>query len=421
MSGRVPRFRQSATLTLVFGVVVAAGAATGAWDRTPPARPGGGPGVSAADVAALSPEQAEAWVAGSGDRWAAYYSPEQYAGLQERMDGDYVGVGLWVERLSASGSGGSGGSGAASGDVVIDRVQPGAPAARAGIAVGDRLRAIDGHGVAGLPVTEVVARLRGIGAVGSAVTLDVAGPAAHAPVRRVVLRRTMVDADDVVVDHPEPGVTRIAVSAFSQETGDEVQAAVHQAEAAPAPGASAPGAAPAGILLDLRGNSGGLLNEAVEAASAFLDGGPVGTYRPTGAGQPAQELTAEPGGDTATPLVVLVDGGTMSAGELLTGALQDRGRAVVVGSRTFGKGSVQAPATLAGGAVVERTVGHYTTPSGYAPDGRGIAPDVAVPESDSRAAAERTALAVLDGLRAAEAPAGGGGKARAAAPSRMRE
>ncbi len=99
--------------------------------------------------------------------------------------------------------------------------------------------------------------------------------------------------------------------------------------------------------------------------------------------------------------MVLVDGGTMSAAELLTGALQDRGRAVVVGAQTFGKGTVQEPVQLPGGSVVERTVGRYTTPDGRSPDGTGITPDVPVPAADGPAAAERAAVSVLDGMRAA--------------------
>lgn len=106
-------------------------------------------------------------------------------------------------------------------------------------------------------------------------------------------------------------------------------------------------------------------------------------------------LYAEPGGDTERPLVALIDGGTTSAAELLTGALKDRGRAVTVGTRTFGKGSVQMPSGLPGGSVAELTVGHYRTPAGTRVDGRGITPDVPAPtRAEERA---RTVLSGLDG------------------------
>jgi carboxyl-terminal processing protease len=107
-------------------------------------------------------------------------------------------------------------------------------------------------------------------------------------------------------------------------------------------------------------------------------------------------LDAARGHATRAPLVVLVDGGTMSAAEMLTGALQDRGRAVVVGSRTFGKGSVQMPSDLPGGAVAELTVGHYRTPAGRRVDGIGITPDLRADGSDR--AVEDRARTVLSGL-----------------------
>src|SRR5690606_7191229 len=132
------------------------------------------------------------------------------------------------------------------------------------------------------------------------------------------VRRARLSRDTVTVRELASGVTVIEVCAFTKGSGEQVRTAVRQAPAA------------AGIVLDLRGNSGGLVAEAVTAASAFLDGGLVSTYDVEGE---QRALHAEPGGDTDRPLVALVDGGTMSAAELLTGALQDRGRAVVVGSQ----------------------------------------------------------------------------------------
>lgn len=167
--------------------------------------------------------------------------------------------------------------------------------------------------------------------------------------------------EPVTVRSLASGVTVVQVSAFTKGSGERVGAAVREAPKE------------SGIVLDLRGNPGGLVAEAVTAASAFLDGGLVATYDVAGE---QRALHAEPGGDTTRPLVALVDAGTMSAAELLTGALQDRGRAVVVGSRTFGKGSVQMPTELPDGSVAELTVGHYRTPSGRGVDGHGITPDL---------------------------------------------
>lgn len=214
------------------------------------------------------------------------------------------------------------------GVTTVSQVLPAGPAAAAGIAVGDRLLRIGEDDADRLPVTEVVARLRGReGAerqAGSEVVLELGR--GEGGVREVRLRRALLDSQQVTVEHLAGGVVRIAVRAFTSGVAEQVRAAVRGARA--------------GVVLDLRGNSGGLVEEAVGTAGVFLDGGPVGSYQDRGG---TRELTAPPGGDQRTPLVVLVDGGTMSAAELLTGALQDRGRAVVAGTRTFGKGTVQQP------------------------------------------------------------------------------
>jgi carboxyl-terminal processing protease len=154
-----------------------------------------------------------------------------------------------------------------------------------------------------------------------------------------------------------------------------------------------------GIVLDLRGNPGGLLDEAVEVASSFLDGGPVVSYERRG--KAPRTLQAFSGGDVTTPLVVLVDAATASAAEVVAAALQDRNRAVVVGSRTFGKGTVQEPSRLSDGSGLELTVGRYLTPSGRTIEGVGLEPDVAVPATEPAAVAERRAIEVLTGLVAA--------------------
>ncbi|MFE0459141.1 S41 family peptidase [Kitasatospora sp. NPDC058965] len=370
------RARQGATLTAVFGVLLVCGAAAGAWGGTAPPLPRRALSADTlpADPSALSPEQAAGLVASGTDRWAAYYSPDDYAEFAQGLDGEYLGVGLTVDR-------------AEDGTTLVAEVQAGSPAAAAALASGDRLLAVDGEAADRLPVTEVVARLRGRAATegrgersagpGSTVVLTVQRPGAAA--REVTLRRTVLTTQDVTVDHPAPGVLRISVRAFTSGVGAQVRAAMKHPPQH-------------GVVLDLRGNSGGLLEEAVGAASAFLDGGPVASYLSRGE---RRELTAAPGGDTTTPLVVLVDGGTMSAAELLAGALQDRCRAVLVGTRTFGKGTVQQPSRLADGSVLELTVGQYFTPAGRSPDGTGLQPDVAA--TDPAAAAE-LALRVLSGL-----------------------
>ncbi len=216
--------------------------------------------------------------------------------------------------------------------------------------------------------------------------------------RTVDLTRVAVTSDDVTVDRLPGGVLLVSVDAFTRGVGRQVRAAL-------AADASSRPSDRAGVVLDLRANSGGLVDEAVEVAGAFLDGGVVVSYDRRG--RDTRTLEAAPGGDVATPLVVLVDGGTASAAEIVAAAMQDRGRAVIVGSRTFGKGSVQEPATLSDGSAIELTVGQYVTPSGRMIDGVGIDPDVLVDATDP-AVAERRALDVLTGLVASLPTAGRG-------------
>ncbi|CAL9433851.1 S41 family peptidase [Streptomyces sp. enrichment culture] len=316
-------------------------------------------------------QAAEEVVSRSGDRWGAVYDKSEYEDLQRALDGSYTGVGLGARRT-------------ADGHVEVARVQPGGPADRAGLRTGDRIAAIDGRPVRGRTAAEVVALLRGDG-TGGAAARAAAGSTVALGVRRgtrawtVTLRRARLATEAVTVRRVGDAVL-IRVSAFTRGSGERVREAVDRAPQG------------AGVLLDLRGNGGGLVTEAVDAASAFLDGGLVATYDVHGE---EKALYAEPGGDTGRPVVALIDGGTMSAAELLTGALKDRGRAVTVGTRTFGKGSVQMPSSLPDGSVAELTVGHYRTPAGARVDGRGIAPDVPAPTG-----AEERARTVLSGLGA---------------------
>ncbi|MFI6205349.1 S41 family peptidase [Streptomyces sp. NPDC051041] len=374
------RVGRGAALTLVFAGVLVAGAATGSLPgperRTAPGtvRPtvpvGAREDVARAAAEAMadgkSPaEAAERAVSRSGDRWAAVYSQDEYEEFEEALDGAYTGVGLWARRER-------------DGRIEVTRVRSGSPAADAGIRPGDLLRSVDGERVDGRPVTEVLALLRGDTAGESAGTTVTLGLRRGTRVWTETLRRARLSTDPVTVRELPGGVTVIRVAAFTKGSGDQVRDAVRRAQAG------------TGIVLDLRGNSGGLVAEAVTAASAFLDGGLVATYDVDGE---QRALHAGGGGDTDRPLVALVDGGTMSAAELLTGALQDRGRAVVVGSRTFGKGSVQMPSRLPDGSVAELTVGHYRTPSGRGVDGRGITPDLEAGEQ-----ALQRARTVLSGL-----------------------
>lgn len=322
--------------------------------------------VSAAD---LDRAAVQGMLQALDDKWSSYYSPRDFASFENVMNGQYTGVGLWVRRD-------------ASGDVSVISVQDGSPAQHAGVRPGDIVLAVAGRPVAGRSIADIVSALRGDAGTAVSLTYRRAGVQ-----RTVTMERTTVATQDVTASVTD-NVMVIKVSAFSRGVADRVRALDATARADHV----------RGIVLDLRGDPGGLLDEGVRTASVFLDGGIVATFVRRDAAPVA--LRASGGGDTGTPLAVLVDGGTASAAEIVAAALQDRQRAVIVGSRTFGKGSVQEPISLADGSAIELTVGSYLTPSGRSLDGVGVQPDVPVSPAASPSVALQEAIEVISGLLA---------------------
>ncbi len=312
------------------------------------------------------------------DKWSAYYAPTDYARFQSVLEGSYTGVGVWVRRGPDQ-------------TLRLTSVSPGSPADLAGFRAGDELLAVGGRSVVGRPAADAVAALRGDAGTTVVVTVQRGGRLLTRTLRRVGLEDDDVSAVDVT-----QGIVRLRVSAFTRGVGRWVRTQVAAARSRHAPG----------IILDLRDNPGGLLDEAVETASAFLDGGPVVSYARHG--EQPRVLDALGPGDTTVPLVVMVDGGTASAAEVVTGALQDRGRAVILGSRTFGKGSVQVPTRLSNGSALELTVGRYVTPSGRSLDGVGLEPDVDIRPGTPESTVEARAVEVLTGLLADTGASGRG-------------
>ena len=386
-SGQVPR---GAAVAVVVMCVYTAGAVSGG----PEGRASGSGARStrldetALRAGASAPSQAGRAVDGPavermlhrlGDRWARFYSPREYEELRNRLEGRYSGVGLWLVTGDRAR-----GPGPAT-RVLVAGVRPGSAAERAGVRGGDAIEAVDGQDAARWDVSRVTAALRG--RPGTPVRLTVARKDRRL---RFSLVRAPVRDDDVTVSEVGHRARLIRVEEFTRGVGREVRDAV-------AGGSGGRGPA-AGVLLDLRGNPGGLLEEAVETASVFLPGGLVATYERTGL--PAQRLTVTRPGEPVGPVVVLVDGGTASAAEVVAGSLRDRDRAVIVGSRTYGKGSVQEPVELPDGSAIELTVGRYRTPGGRTLDGAGIEPDVPVPADHPPGAAEQRGKEVLRGLLA---------------------
>lgn len=301
----------------------------------------------------------EGLIAALGDAHTSYIDPEDYRTERSGISGSYEGIGASVELRE--------------GIITIVAPLSGSPADQAGIRARDRIVAVNGESTQGMSLTEAVSKIKG--PKGSKVTLAVLHDGDTRPVTleitRGEIRTTTVSAVTL------PGnISHIQIRQFAQRTGNEMQDALRQARNANA----------AGIVLDLRNNPGGLLDQTVEVTSQFLDGGIAG-YQVNRNGDRTELRLRNRGETTSTPMVVLVNGGSASGSELLAGALQDRGRAVVIGTKTFGKGSVNHLRELSDGSALYVTIGRWLTPNGRQIEGQGLAPDVEVrvTEEDIRA------------------------------------
>lgn len=321
-------------------------------------------GAHKVDVDELRRAAVEGMLRASGDRWSTYYDKSQFADFGSSLSGRYTGLGLWLRPSSAGGT-------------EVASVLGSSVAAKSGIKPGDAIVLIDGRDMAGSDVATVVSQLRGD--VGTSVSV---GIVRKGSLKIYSMVRKSSSSSDVTIDQINNQVLLIRVNAFSAGVGSEVLKAVRTLKHS------------GGIILDLRGNAGGLLEEARQTASAFLDGGVVVSYERRG-GAP-RILRADIGGDTKAPLAVMVDGETASAAEVVAAALQDRNRAVLIGMRTYGKGSVQEPQLLSDGSAIELTVGRYRTPSGRYLEGVGLEPDVRATSS----LVEQRALQILSALGA---------------------
>jgi carboxyl-terminal processing protease len=256
------------------------------------------------------------------------------------------------------------------------------PAARAGLAAGDRIVAIDDEPLKGRKLIDIVDRLRG--PPGTSVTLRIAR---DSETRDVALTRAVIAVASVKSWLLEPGYGYVRISVFQVGTGPAFEAALKQLQ-------DSSGGALAGLVLDLRDNPGGVLQASVAVADALLDEGLI-VY--TDGRLPSSKLRYRAAsGDllNAAPMVVLINEGSASAAEIVAGALQDHGRATVMGSRSYGKGSVQSVVPVSGDQAIKLTTAYYFTPNGRSIHKAGIEPDVLHPRQDeSREAFDARLLA----------------------------
>ena len=286
------------------------------------------------------------------DPYSAYLNSDEYEEIKISSSGEYSGVGIEV---------------AMEGDqVVVVSPFEASPAARAGIRSGDVIASIDGIAVNTNALSDTIGRMRG--KEGTAVKVGILRGGEPRPLE-FTLKRSKVELHSVRSELPEPGFGYVRIAEFSQTTGEDTVTALRalrKQNRTPLKG----------VVLDLRDNPGGVLEAAVAVADAFLDGGLIVSAK----GRTAEskfEMQATPGDElNGAPMVILINGGTASAAEIVAGALHDHRRATLMGRTTFGKGSVQTVMPLSGDGAIKLTTSLYFTPSGVSINHRGIAPDI---------------------------------------------
>jgi len=286
------------------------------------------------------------------DPHSAYLDETDVQDLAEDTSGSYAGLGIEVLQI----------------DGMLRVIAPldGSPALRAGMRAGDTIVRIDGKPVQSDDLEGAIAKLRG--EPGTSITLGVVHEGQSAPVD-ITMQREIIRVASAAGRMLEPGYAYLRVSQFQEETGSQLRRRIEQLVR--------DGKQPLrGAVLDLRSNPGGLVDAAVEISDLFLDSGAIVSTRGR-IPEAAMRFRATPGDLLqGAPLVVLVDHGTASAAEIVAGALKDNHRALIMGRRTFGKGSVQSVLPLDATRAIKLTTARYYTPDGISIQAAGIQPDI---------------------------------------------
>jgi len=304
----------------------------------------------------------EAALKASGDQWANYFPQESVKNLTQTLEGRYSGIGIWLRKNK-------------SGILEVSSVQSKSPASRAGIKVLDSVIDINGASMDGASVATAVAALRGK----PSTSLQIGLERNQEQIRLKITRESLLNGD-VVAYQLASKIVYIQISAITSQVSEDVAIAL-----AKYPHKN-------GIVLDLRDNPGGLIDEAVDLVSLFLNKGTVVSYSRKNDSAVVLESTGS--NSDSAPMTVLINRSTASSAEVIAGSLQDRNRAVIIGEKSYGKGTVQEIIDLVDGSKLEITIGKYRTPNGRVIDQVGIAPDLLVPENEEI----KKALLVLGGL-----------------------
>ena len=317
----------------------------------------------------LEEESLKGLVRSLNDPYSRYFTPREARVFNDDLHGRFEGVGMSV-RPHARG-------------LLVVAVFRGSPASRGGLRAGDVITKVDGRSIAGVAVSEAVDRIKGRPGTSVRLAYRVGG---KAPEKTVRLERARIKIPVVtgrVREHDGKKIAHVELTGFSTGAHGRLAAEIRRLR----------GRGAEGVLLDLRGNGGGLLSEAVRVSSVFVGSGvivstrgrakPRRTYRATGS-SPAKDL----------PVVVLVDRGSASASEIVAGALSRRRDAPLVGTRTFGKGVFQEIDTLSNGGALDITVGRYYLPDGKPLPRDGLKPDVAARDKPRTRADEALPVAL---------------------------
>ncbi|MHA6318495.1 S41 family peptidase [Altererythrobacter sp. CAU 1778] len=302
------------------------------------------------------------------DPHSGYLDGSALQRLETMIDGNYQGLGISVTMED--------------GAVKIISPMRGSPAEKAGLKAGDFITHLDGKLIYGLDLDEAVAQMRG--EAGSSIELTIVRPGRDEPFDAVVTR-SVIELEPVTYELQTGKIGVVTVNEFSRDVGRDVYDAVTAMKKQAAGRLN-------GLVLDLRSNPGGSLDEAVALSDLFLSDGQIVSQRGRTRGEAIYyESETVYRGDVASdvPMIVLIDAGSASASEIVAGALQDRQRAIIMGERSFGKGSVQTLLPLTRDSALKLTTALYYTPSGRAVQEGGIKPDITVPQLSDPDAAKR--------------------------------
>ena len=297
----------------------------------------------------------------SGDQWANYFPSSAIDKLEERNSNILTGIGVTLKK-------------ARSGAIEIVKVISGTTAEKAGLLAGDQILEVNETDVQGASLATVGALIRG--EIGRELQLRVLRNSEKIEFSVATERVNLNTVEGSQIDN---GVAYLAISNFASGTSEEAKSAISSLDSRN------------GVILDLRSNPGGQVLEAVKVAEIFIGSGLITSYKVSGEERVFNARNKNP---ILSPIIVMINRGTSSAAELLAAAIQDRNRGVVIGERSYGKGSVQDFITLEDGSKIELTVALYLTPSGRTIEGVGVTPDLVVKAEDLNL----KALQILGGL-----------------------